>query len=178
LNYITCIFSKNSHRTLYILQKNLFYKAVVFSCAEWFGRESERVCFYFCSTERNSELFSLPLNVSEGNSVSLLLSLFHERNSELFSLSLMGLEWNSESLLLFLFHGTEFRDVFSPTEGFGTEFREFLFRGTAGIPSEITICSDYSVFHGIIPNPNCASLVRYRSYSELVLCSLLNPGPF
>jgi hypothetical protein len=96
-----------------------------------------RVGFYFWSTERNSELFSLPLNSSEGN---------------------------SESLLLFLVHGTEFRVVFSSEEGFGTEFREFLFRGTAGIPSEITTCSVYSVFRGIIflseiPNPTCNALV-------------------
>jgi hypothetical protein len=61
-------------------------------------------------------------------------------------------------LLLFLFHGTEFRVIFSSAEGFGTEFRDFLFRGRAGIPSEITICSVYSVFRGIIflseiPNP-------------------------
>ncbi len=66
---------------------------------------------------------------------------------------------HSESLLLFLFHGTEFRDVFSSAEGFGREFRDFLFRETAGIPSEISICSVYSVFRGIIflseiPNPN------------------------
>ncbi len=64
-----------------------------------------RVCFYFNSTERNSELFSLPQKGSE-------------RNSE-----------------------------------------RFLFRGIAGIPSEITIYSIYSVFRGIIfssdiPNPN------------------------
>ncbi len=82
-----------------------------------------RVCFYYCSTELNSELFSLPLKGSEGN---------------------------SERLLLFLFCGTEFRDVFSSAEGFGTEFRDFLFRGTAGIPSEITVCSVTSVFRGII----------------------------
>ncbi len=82
-----------------------------------------RVCSYFCSAERNSELFSHPLKGSEGN---------------------------SERLLLFLFRGTEFRDVFSSAEGFGTEFREFLFRGTAGIPTEITICSVNSVFRGII----------------------------
>ncbi len=93
-----------------------------------------RVCFYFCSTKRNFELFSLPLKCSE---------------------------WNYESLLLFLFSGTEFRVVFSSAEGFGTEFRGFLFRGTAGIPSEITICSVYSVFRGIIflseiPNPRPA----------------------
>jgi hypothetical protein len=117
-----------------------------------------RVCFYFCSTERNSGLFSLPLKSSEGN---------------------------SESLFLIWLHGTEFRVVFSSAEGFGREFRElasifvqwngipscflfsgrvrngipkFLFRGTAGIPAEITICSVYSVCRGIIflseiPNP-------------------------
>jgi hypothetical protein len=76
----------------------------------------------------------------------------------LFSLPLKGSEGNSENLLLFLVHGTEFRVVFSSAEGFGTEFRKFLFRGKAGIPSEITVCSVYSVFRGIlllseIPNP-------------------------
>ncbi len=83
-----------------------------------------RVCFYFCSTERNSELFSLLLKGSEGN---------------------------SESLLLFLVRGTEFRVVFSSTEGFGTEFRKFSVpRNSAGIPSAIIICSVFSVFRGII----------------------------
>ncbi len=110
-----------------------------------------RFCFYFCSTKRNSELFSLPLESSE---------------------------WNSESLLLFRFHRTDFRVVFSSAEGFGRESLEFasifcsternselfslprkgsernsvsfLFRGTAGIPPEIIICSVYSVFRGII----------------------------
>jgi hypothetical protein len=69
-----------------------------------------------------------------------------------------GSEGNSDRLLLFLCNGMEFRVVFSSAEGFGTEFREFLFRGTAGIPSEITICFVYSVVRGIIflseiPNP-------------------------
>ncbi len=87
-----------------------------------------RIYIYFGSTERNSELCSLPEK---------------------------GLEQNYGSLLLFLFHETEFRVIFSSAEGFGTEFRVFLFRGTTGIPSEITICSVYSVFqldrriHGI-----------------------------
>ncbi len=76
----------------------------------------------------------------------------------MFSLPLKCSEGNSERSLLFLFNGTEFRVIFSSAEGFGTEFRGFLFRGTAGIPSEITICSVYSVFRGIfflseIPNP-------------------------
>jgi hypothetical protein len=105
---------------------------VVFSSAEGFGREFWEYSSIFVSTERNSELFSLPLKCSKGN---------------------------SESLLLFLFNGTEFQVVFSSAEGFGTKFRGFLFRRTAGIPSEITICSFYSVFRGIIflseiPNPN------------------------
>ena len=68
-------------------------------------------------------------------------------------------ERNSQNLHLFLFHGTEFRVIASSAEGFGTEFRDFLFRGTTGIPSEIAICSVYSVFRGIIflseiPNPS------------------------
>jgi hypothetical protein len=95
-----------------------------------------RICIYFGSTERNSELCSL-----------------QEKGSE----------QNYGSLLLFLFHGTEFRVIFSSAEEFGTEFRVFLFRGTTGIPSEVTICSVYSVFRGIIflseiPNPKYQSL--------------------
>jgi hypothetical protein len=69
-----------------------------------------RVCFHFSFTERNSELFSLPLK---------------------------GLEGNSESLLLFLCHGTEFRVVFHSAEGSGSEFREFasIFCPRNGTPS-------------------------------------------
>jgi hypothetical protein len=55
------------------------------------------VCLYFCSTEWNSELFSLPRNGSEGNSERLLI----------------------------LFHGKEFQAFFSSAERFGTEFQEF-----------------------------------------------------
>ncbi len=111
-----------------------------------------RICIYFGSTERNSELCSLPQNASEQN---------------------------YGSLLLFLFHGTEFRVISSSAEGFGTEFRDFLFRGTTGIPSEITISSVYSVFHGIIflseiPNPTTDTLYVadycevYPVYSRLL----------
>jgi hypothetical protein len=76
-----------------------------------------RVFFYFWSTARNSELFSLPRNGSEQNSKCLLLFLFHrnripsfsllrnssEQNSEHFSPLWNGSERNSES---FLFCGT------------------------------------------------------------------------
>jgi hypothetical protein len=60
---------------------------------------------------------------SEGNSESFFYFCSMEQNSEFFSPPQKGSEWNSES---------------------------FLFRGTAGIPLEIPICSGYSVFHGII----------------------------
>ncbi len=59
------------------------------------------VCFYIFFKERNSELFSLPLKDSEGNSESILLFVSTERNSELFSLPLKCSEGNSESSLLF-----------------------------------------------------------------------------
>ena len=114
--------------------------------------------YFFCCTERSSDLCSLPRNSSE-------------RNSELYLCSLpqKGSEQNYGSLLLFLFHGTEFRDISSSAEGFGTEFRDFLFRRTTGIPSEITICSVYSVFRGIIflseiPNPS----INTRLYACLL----------
>jgi hypothetical protein len=113
-------------------------------CSTWNGIQScflfcsmvpnkiPRVCLYFCSTELNSKLFSLPWKGSERNSKTMLLIFSTERNSELFSLPRKGLEWNSA---------------------------RFLFHGTAGIPLKITICSVYSIFRGIvflseIPNPN------------------------
>jgi hypothetical protein len=112
--------------------------------------------------------------------IKSLLTLFLKFwAASFFSLPRNGSERNSDSLLLYFFHGTEFRVifssaevfgtefrvVFSSAEGFGTEFRGFLFRGTAGIPSEITICSVCSVFRGIIflseiPNPNYCSVPK------------------
>jgi hypothetical protein len=100
------------------------------------------------------QIIPLPLHLQTLH----LLFLFILINKTFFSLPRKGSERNSENLLHFLFYGMEFRVVFSSAEGFRTEFRGFLFRGTAGIPSEITICSVYSVFRGIIflseiPNP-------------------------
>ncbi len=115
-----------SERNSYSLLLYFFHGTefrVVYSAAAGFGREFWEYASIFASMERNSKLFSLALKCSEGN---------------------------SESSLLFVFNGTEFRVVFSSAEGFGKELRGFLFRGTAGIPSEITICSVYSVFRGII----------------------------
>jgi hypothetical protein len=69
-----------------------------------------RVCFNFCSTERNSELVFFPLKSSEGN---------------------------FESLLQVWYHGTEFRVVFSFAEGFGRQLWEFacIFVQRNGIPN-------------------------------------------
>ena len=80
-------------------------------------------------------------------------------NSQPYYSSAEGFRREFREFASILFNGTEFRVVFSSAEGFGTEFRDFLFRGTAGIPSEITICSVCSVFRGIIflseiPNPS------------------------
>ena len=103
-----------------------------------------RIYIYFGSTERNSELFFLPEK---------------------------GSEQNYGRLFLFLVHGTEFRVFFSSAEEFGTEFRDFLFRGTTGIPSEITICSVYSVFRGIIfcrkfPPLLLSHVIPFRKWQE------------
>jgi hypothetical protein len=86
-----------------------YLKSLLFSSAV-IQNGIPRVCFYICSTEWKSEMFSLPLKCSKGN---------------------------SESLLLYLFHGTEFRVVFSSAEMFGREFQEIdsIFVQRNGIPS-------------------------------------------
>jgi hypothetical protein len=122
---------------LFVARKGIS-SCVLFRGMVWNG--IPRICIYFGSSEWNSELCSLPQK---------------------------GSEQNYGSLFLFLVHGMEFRVVFSSAEGFGTEFRDFLFRGTIGIPSEITICSVYSVFRGIIffteiPNPS-RNLLSYAA---------------
>jgi hypothetical protein len=103
-------------------QKSSFLLRFVLNCFLFRGMVRNgipRVSFYFCSTEWNSELCSLPRNGSEWNSKSLLLVLFHgmgfgvvfssirvrnrimrvcfyfcstERNSKLFSLLSKGSE--------------------------------------------------------------------------------------
>jgi hypothetical protein len=113
------------------------------SCFIFFGifrKGIPSVCFYFCSTERNSKLFSLPSNGSERNNKSLLLFMFQGtvcfclcfkvQNSEHFSPLQNGSQWNSES---------------------------FLFSGTAGIPPEQNNLFVYFVFPRIIFVKNCQS---------------------
>jgi hypothetical protein len=89
--------------------------------SEWLRRNSES-SFYFCPQNRIPVIFSFA-EVSERNFGSSFYFCSTERNSELFSLPRKGSERNSES---------------------------FLFRGTAGIPSEIPICSSYFIFRGIM----------------------------
>ncbi len=83
-----------------------------------------KVCYYFCSMERSSELFSLSRNRLEQNSESLLVFL---------------LRFWYGILSIFLFSRTPERNSES-----------FLFRGTARIPSEMIICFIYSTVRGII----------------------------
>ncbi len=140
-------------------------------------RHSE-TCLYFCSTEH--ELFLFRGMVRNGIPRGYFYFWSTGRNSEFF---LFCRRVRNEILIgyfYFLIHGTEFRLVFTSAEGFGTEFREFLFRGTAGIPSEIIICSVYSVFRGIIflseiPNPTWkytgARLYQGWMWSNDFLCT-------
>ncbi len=126
-----------------------------------------RVCFYFCYTERNSELYSLPWNGSERNSESLLIFFYTERNSEHLPLLRNGAERNPEGLLLFLSHCIEFQSFSLPRNDSELSSESILFRGTAGIPLEQTNCSIHSAFRARIflseisnPNPDPDPLVR------------------
>ncbi len=44
----------------------------------------------------------------------------------------------------------ESEHFYLPLNGSERNSESFMFRGTAGIPSELTICSVYTVFRGII----------------------------
>jgi hypothetical protein len=70
----------------------------VLSLAEWFGTEFREFASIFVPWNGITSCF-----------------LYRRGDSER----------SYESVLLFSFHGKEFRVVFSPAEGFGTEFREF-----------------------------------------------------
>ncbi len=147
-------------------------------------------------------MFSLPRNAPEQNFESLLRFLFHW--TELWvvysSTEWFGTEFR-EFATIFV-PGTEFRAFFSSAEWFGTEFREFatifvpgtefraffsssewnsesfLFRGTAGITSELTICFVYSVVRGIVfclkfPTPHATGIQFLRKKEWNIACSLL-----
>jgi hypothetical protein len=88
-----------------------------------FRKGIPRVCFYFCSTEQNSEFFLFCGMVQNGIPRVFFYLCSMLQNSEHFSPLRKGSEQNSES---------------------------FLFRGTHGIPPEQTNCSVYSVFRRII----------------------------
>ncbi len=118
-------------------EKNVFCKKSCSSKQNWelvfvcklLQSEILRVCFYFCSTERNYVLFCLPRNGSELN---LFASIFVLQN-RITSISPLrnGSERNSKS---------------------------FLFHGRAEIPPEQTNCSVYSVFIRIIFCRNLSTL--------------------
>jgi hypothetical protein len=93
-----------------------------------------RVYLYFCSTERNSESFSLLLKDSERNPESLLLFLLYRSEFRAFFSSAEFQESASIFVPLyrvpciFFFHGN----------GLERNSERFLFHGTAGIPPERT----------------------------------------
>jgi hypothetical protein len=93
-----------------------------------------RVYFYFCYTEQNSE--------------GIFLFRGMVKN---------GIEFASIFVQLY-------RAFFSSKEWFGTEFRNFLFCGTAEIPPEQNICFVYFVFRGIIFCRKLLSLRRSCSW--------------
>jgi hypothetical protein len=65
-----------------VLKKILLQQTELRTCfrvwvCEMLRKGIPRVCFYFCSTKRNSELFSLLQNGSKRNIENLLLFMFH-----------------------------------------------------------------------------------------------------
>jgi hypothetical protein len=96
---------------------------VVLSSTEWFGTEFREFASIFVPQNGIPSCFLFLWRVRKGVPRVFFYFYSTEWNSELFSIPRKGSERNSES---------------------------FLFRGrAAGIPSEITICSVYSVFREI-----------------------------
>jgi hypothetical protein len=108
---------RNSHRTasMITLTSNTIIEILGcrvlcwagFSSAEWFGTEFRQFASIFFPRNGIPSCFLFRWRIRKG----ILRVCFY-----------------------FCFHGMEFRVVLSSSEGFGTEFRGFLFRGTAGIP--------------------------------------------
>jgi hypothetical protein len=90
-----------------------------------------RVCFSLCSTERNSELFFLPLKSSEGNFESLLLVWYLGTEFRVVFFSAEGFGRQFWEFACTFVQRNGIPNCFSSAEGFGTEFREFLFRGNS-----------------------------------------------
>ncbi len=134
-----------------------------------------KVCFYFSSTERNSELFSFPRNNPEQNfESSLLFFLFHgtQFRAVFSSAKCYGTKSRKFASTVFLFNGTEFRAFSLPRNGSDRNSESFLIRRTAGIPSEITIYFVYPVFFcRILPTLYQGSDSLYLSKSLGIECS-------
>jgi hypothetical protein len=96
---------------------------VVFSSGEWFRTEFREFASIFGPRNGIPSCFLFRRRVQNGIPRICVYFWSKERNSELFSLPQKGSERNSE---------------------------RFLLRGTAGITSEIPLCSVYSVLRGII----------------------------
>ncbi len=128
-----------------------------------------RVCLCFCSTERNSELFSLLLKDSERNTESLVQFLLYRTEFRAFFSSAEFQE--SASIFVPL---ERVSSIFSSTEWFWTEFREISVprnsRNSAGANQN---CFVYSVFRGII----FLSEISNPTYNTEIYLRLLLAGP-
>ncbi len=129
-----------------------------FSFREMLRNKIPTVFFYFCSTERNSELFFSSAKCS-GTKFRKFSSIFAPRNGIPSCFLFCEMLQNKVSKVCFYFCSAKCS---------GTKFRKFASisvqrYGTVGIPSEITICFVYSVFRGIffmseIGNPSVGAL--------------------
>jgi hypothetical protein len=115
-----------NHRKKCVLQQNPAPENRIesFFVCEMLWNGITRVCFNFVSRNGIPSCFLFHGMIGTKLHVFAFFC-FTERNSELFSLPRNGLVWNSENLLLFVFHKTEFQAFFSPAEWFGAKFREF-----------------------------------------------------
>jgi len=129
---------------------------------------------------RHSEVTEvlIPRLVMEGNGMKKISFTKNPAPANTMFSSETASERNSESLLLFLFHGTEFRAFFTSAE---RNSESFLFCGTAGIPSEQTNCSAYSVFRGIIFCRKLPTLNTHLNCSPVqeweAACPCCSPSP-
>jgi hypothetical protein len=79
-NFLAAAFWESDSKEKFPVPANRVESVFIFCKILW--NKIPKVPFYFCSMERNSELFSLPWNGSERNSIVCIYYCSMERNSE------------------------------------------------------------------------------------------------